>query len=64
MQVDPMKPKLKPPGVEHLKPKCGMPLSHYAFKFNLRRYIQEFVEELCRVFGAAYHHLVPRAAPP
>jgi len=25
--------------------------------------IEEFVEELRRVFGGAYHHLVPRAAP-
>jgi len=38
MQVDPMKPMLKPPGTKHLKLKCGMLLSTFAFKFNLRRY--------------------------
>ena len=40
MQVDPMKPKLKPPGNKQLKLKCDVPLSNFAFKFNLRRYNQ------------------------
>jgi len=40
VQVDPMKPKLKPPGTKRLKLKCDILLSTLAFKFNLRRYIQ------------------------
>jgi hypothetical protein len=39
VQVDPVKPKLKPPGTKRLKPKCHVLLLSYAFKFNLRRYI-------------------------
>ena len=38
VQVDPIKPKLKPPGTHRLKLKCDTLLSNYAFKFNLRRY--------------------------
>ena len=40
MQVDPIKPKLKPPGTRHLKLNCSMLLSTFAFKFNLRRSIK------------------------
>jgi len=39
VQVDHMKPKLKPPGTKRLKLKSEEPLSTVAFKFNLRRYI-------------------------
>jgi hypothetical protein len=38
VQVDPMKPMLKPPGTKHLKPECAMLLSTFAFNFNLRWY--------------------------
>ena len=38
VQVDPMKPKLTPPGTQRLKLMCDMLLSTSAFKFNLRRY--------------------------
>jgi hypothetical protein len=38
VQVDPIKPKLKPPGTQRLKLKCDVMLSIYACKFNLRRY--------------------------
>jgi len=38
VQVDPMKPKLKPPGTNCLKLNCDVLLSTSAFKFNLRRY--------------------------
>ena len=41
VQVDPMKPKLKPPGSKRLKLKCGVLLSNFAFKFNLRRYTKD-----------------------
>jgi hypothetical protein len=35
-----MKPKLKPPGTKRLKLNYDEPLSTFAFKFNLRRYIK------------------------
>ena len=38
MQVDPIKPKFKPPGSKRLKLKCDVLLSNFALKFNLRRY--------------------------
>ena len=41
MQVDPIKPMLTPLGIQHLKPKCDILLSTFAFKCNLRRYIEE-----------------------
>jgi len=37
VQVDPMKPMLKPPGTKHLKLKYDVRLSSFAFEFNLRR---------------------------
>jgi hypothetical protein len=33
-----MQPTLKAAGMKLLKPKCGNPLSNFAFNFNLRRY--------------------------
>ena len=38
VQVDPMKPNLKPPGTERLKLKCDDPLSIFGSNFSLRRY--------------------------
>jgi len=38
VQVDPITPKLKPPGTQHLKLNCDILLSTSAFKFNSRRY--------------------------
>jgi hypothetical protein len=38
VQVEPMKPMLKPPGTQRLKPKYDNLLSSFAFNFNLRRY--------------------------
>jgi len=35
VQVDPIKPKLKPPGTKRLKLECDGPLSNFAFKFKL-----------------------------
>jgi hypothetical protein len=37
VQVDPMKPKSKPPGTKRLKLKCDILLSTSAFKISLRR---------------------------
>ena len=38
MQVEPIKPTLKAPGIKLLKLKCDRPLSKFALKFNLRCY--------------------------
>jgi len=40
VQVDPVKPALKPPGTRRLKHKCVKLPLNFAFKFNLRRYIE------------------------
>jgi len=39
VQVDPTKPTLEAFGTKRLTLKCDEPLSNFAFKFNLRRYI-------------------------
>ena len=38
VQVDPIKPKEKPPGTKRLKLKCEILPSTFAFNSNLRRY--------------------------
>ena len=38
VQLDPIKPKLKPPGTKLLKPEHETLVSKFAFKFNLCRY--------------------------
>jgi hypothetical protein len=38
VQVDPIKPILKPPGTKRLELKCDILLSTFAFKVKLRRY--------------------------
>ena len=38
VQVDPIKPTLKPPGTKRLKLKCDELRSSFGFKFNVRRY--------------------------
>jgi len=40
VQVDPIKPALEVPGTKRLKPIYDVPLSNFAFKFNLRRYLK------------------------
>jgi hypothetical protein len=37
---------MKPPETERLKLKCDDPLSNFAFKFKLRRYIKSAIEKL------------------
>jgi len=56
VQVDPVKPKLKPRESKPLKLKCDVLLSTSAFKFSLRRYTEDCAD------GAARR--VPRAALP
>jgi hypothetical protein len=41
VQVDPIKPTLKAPGIKLLKLKYDTPLSNFAFEFNLHRYSEE-----------------------
>jgi len=41
VQVDPIKPTVKPPGTKNLKLLHDGPPSKFAFKFNLRRYTKE-----------------------
>jgi hypothetical protein len=43
VQIDPMKPKLKPPGTKRLKLEYDGLLSNFGFKFNLRRYTVDTV---------------------
>ena len=38
VQVDPIQPTLKAPGIKLLNLKFDKPLSNFAFKFKLRRY--------------------------
>jgi hypothetical protein len=38
VQLDPVNTMLKAPGIKRLKLKRDVPLSNFAFKFNLRRY--------------------------
>ena len=45
MQVDPIKPELKPPGTERLKLNYDVLLLTSAFKINLRRYIQDLFQK-------------------
>jgi hypothetical protein len=46
VQVDPIKPTLKPPGTKRLKLKNDATPSKFAFNFNLRRYTP--VSAVCR----------------
>jgi len=48
VQVDPMKPTLKAPGTKCLKHISDVPLSNFAFKFNLRRYKEEAEQEAAK----------------
>jgi hypothetical protein len=40
VEVDPMKPMLIAPGIKHLKLKCDILVSTFAFKFHLHRYTE------------------------
>jgi hypothetical protein len=45
VQVDPMKPVLKPPGIKRLKLEYDKLVSDFAFNFNLRRYIMDALDD-------------------
>ena len=53
--MDPIKPKLKPPGTKRLKLKCDVLLSGSSFKFNLRRYTKGGPEAAAAAAAAAAH---------
>jgi hypothetical protein len=55
-----MKPMLKPPGTKHLKLKCGVLLSAFAFKFYLRRYIERFRKLLQELIAKPADELVTK----
>jgi len=59
VQIDPIKPTLKPPGIKLLELKYDKQLSNFASKFNLRRYIVavdtqvRIIEEMAAAAAAA-----------
>jgi hypothetical protein len=55
-QVDPMKPKLKPPGTKRLKLECDVLLSEFDSNLNLRRYIMGLVVDQSVLMGTATSH--------
>jgi hypothetical protein len=52
---------LKPPGTERLKLEYGGPLSNFAFKFNLRRYIMDKIGAMGDFYGEDVLLLVGRS---
>ena len=42
MQVNPNQRTFKAPGIEHLKLEYDNPLSKFAFKFNVRRFVMAY----------------------
>jgi len=53
VQVDPMTPKLKPPGSKRLKLNCDILLSTSAFKINLSRSSEAYPEKPNTMLGLA-----------
>jgi len=50
VQVDPIKPKLKPPGTKRVKLESDVLLSNIAFKLHLRHYTKvPLIDSLCGV---------------
>jgi len=54
VQVESMKPKLKPPGTERLKLKCDILLSTSAFKSNSHHYIQRACCSGCTLWARPF----------
>jgi hypothetical protein len=67
VQVDPIKPKLKPPGTKHLKLNCDILFStsdSNSIQFNVRRYIKaEFKRKPMSGFFAMLFMLQARPRP-
>ena len=63
VQVDPIKPNLKPPGTRHLKVKCDTLISTFAFKFNLRRYNVDRQTRALRGQGLTLVHFSSQLEP-
>ena len=69
MQVEPIKPTLKVPGIKLLNLKSDKPLSNVAFKFNMRRYTtgpeaSSDVEAVVEMECEAGTHANPRSLGP
>ena len=65
MQLDPIKPTLKAPGIKLLKLKYDKLLSNFASKFNLRRYIKAGVARyLLQMAPGAVLLMTPGAVNP
>ena len=69
MQVHPIKSMLKAPGTMLLKLKYDEPLSTFAFKFNVRRYIKALAriifathDEKDKEFEARPYHCAPKCS--
>ena len=58
MQVDPIKPTLKPPKTKLSKLKYDKPLTNFAFKCNLRRFSMALIALNCLLL-AMYDPLSP-----
>jgi hypothetical protein len=63
VQADPIKPMLKPPRTKHLKLKCDILPSTFAFKLYLRRYIQVLALEAGPVTYCPRHVADTRSEP-
>ena len=50
MQVDPIKPMLKPPGTKRLRLEYDGLLSNFGFKFNLRRHTEAMKSDVVNFF--------------
>ena len=61
MQVDPIKPKLKPPRTKRLKLNCDILLSTSTFKFNLRRYTTDAIAATRRKLHTPFNRRASRA---
>ena len=49
MQVDPINPTVKAPGIKRLKVHFDKPLSNFALEFKLRRYILDEFHDKARI---------------
>ena len=63
MQVDPIKPMLKPPGTRHLKLKCDELLSSFALKFHVRCFTLVFANAMRATNAPSRANSAAAAAP-
>ena len=63
MQVDPVTPKLTPPGTKRLKLRCDILVSTSAFKFDVRRYMKAAAAATAADLRSAELRSAPLAQP-